>query len=91
MTKSPLRVICDAGPIIHLDELDCLDLLNDFKEIILPATVTKEIKKNRKLALEKIRRKFIELPGKKPRNEQLLTKTSLLEDAKMRIRKEFGL
>jgi len=73
MTKSPLRVICDAGPIIHLDELDCLDLLNDFKEIILPATVTKEIKRNRKLALEKIRRKFIELPGKKPRNEQLLT------------------
>jgi predicted nucleic acid-binding protein len=73
MTKSPLRVICDSGPIIHLDELDCLDLLNDFKEIILPATVTKEIKRNRKLALEKIRRKFIELPGKKPRNEQLLT------------------
>ena len=73
MTKSPLRVICDAGPIIHLDELDCLDLLNDFKEIILPATVTKEIKRHRKLALENIRRKFIELPGKKPRNEQLLT------------------
>ena len=73
MTKSPLRVICDAGPIIHLDELDCLDLLNDFKEIILPATVIKEIKRNRKLALENIRRKFIELPGKKPRNEQLRT------------------
>ena len=71
MTKSPLRVICDAGPIIHLDELDCLDLLNDFKEIILPATVTKEVKRNRKSALEKI--KFTELPGKKPRNEQLLT------------------
>jgi hypothetical protein len=41
MTRSPLRVICDAGPIIHLDELDCLDLLNDFKELILPATVIK--------------------------------------------------
>ena len=73
MTRSPLRVICDAGPIIHLDELDCLDLLNDFKELILPATVIKEIKRNRKLALENIKRKFIELPGKKPRNEQLLT------------------
>ena len=22
-------VVCDAGPLIHLDELDCLDLLGD--------------------------------------------------------------
>jgi hypothetical protein len=28
--ESPLAVVCDAGPLIHLDELSCLDLLADF-------------------------------------------------------------
>ena len=28
-------VVCDAGPIIHLDELGCLDLLADFNAILL--------------------------------------------------------
>ena len=27
----PLIVVCDAGPIIHLDELDCLDLLRPWR------------------------------------------------------------
>ena len=26
----PPTVVCDAGPVIHLDELDCLDLLVGF-------------------------------------------------------------
>jgi len=42
MNKSNLRAICDAGPLIHLDELNCIDLLSDFREIILPNTVKKE-------------------------------------------------
>ena len=29
-------VICDAGPVIHLDELGCLSLLRDFVEIQIP-------------------------------------------------------
>jgi len=29
------KVVVDAGPIIHLDEIDCLHLLSDFNEIIL--------------------------------------------------------
>jgi hypothetical protein len=29
-------VVCDAGPLIHLDELDCLDLLADFSRIVIP-------------------------------------------------------
>ena len=32
--KSELTVVCDAGPIIHLDELDCLDLLSDFRQVL---------------------------------------------------------
>jgi len=29
--RSKTAVVCDAGPIIHLDEVGCLSLLNDFK------------------------------------------------------------
>ena len=29
-------VVCDAGPLIHLDELDCLDLLGDYPEVLVP-------------------------------------------------------
>lgn len=28
-------VVADAGPFIHLDELGCLDLLADFKEVLI--------------------------------------------------------
>ena len=51
MIKSPTRVICDAGPVIHLDEINCLDLLNDFKEIMLPFSVEREIAVHRPSAL----------------------------------------
>ncbi|MEA1927975.1 MAG: hypothetical protein U9N73_07185 [Candidatus Auribacterota bacterium] len=37
------RVVCDAGPIIHLDELGCGDLFHDFKEVILTEAVWNEI------------------------------------------------
>ena len=53
MTKSPTtKVICDAGPIIHLDELNCLDLLADYEEIVLPLVVEKEISEHRPSALQ---------------------------------------
>jgi len=53
-TKSTIRVVCDAGPIIHLDELGCLDLLGDFQEISLSDTVWKEISRYRPSALKRI-------------------------------------
>lgn len=31
-TDTPV-VVCDAGPLIHLDELDALDVLRDFQHI----------------------------------------------------------
>ena len=46
MNKSSAKVICDAGPFIHLDELNCLDLLADFEEMIVPLVVEKEISEN---------------------------------------------
>ncbi len=32
MIKSTLKIVCDSGPVIHLDELNCLHLLEDFLE-----------------------------------------------------------
>ena len=52
MTKSATKVICDAGPLIHLDELNCLDLLADFEEIIVPLVVEKEMMEHRPSALQ---------------------------------------
>lgn len=40
-------VVCDAGPLIHLDELDCLDLLSDFPKIYIPDQVWGEVERHR--------------------------------------------
>ena len=53
VSKSNIKAICDAGPIIHLDELNCLDLLCDFQEIVLGDTVREEVKHHRPGALKK--------------------------------------
>lgn len=42
-----MRAVCDAGPLIHLDELGCLDLLADFAEVIVPVGVWEETIKHR--------------------------------------------
>lgn len=44
-------IVCDAGPIIHLDELGCLDLLADFFEVLIPETVCREVERHRPGAL----------------------------------------
>jgi predicted nucleic acid-binding protein len=40
--RSPL-VVCDAGPLIHLDEVGCLDVLADFAEVLVPEAVWQEV------------------------------------------------
>ena len=47
---SDIVVVCDAGPLIHLDELGCLDLLADFREVLVPATVWREVETHRPTA-----------------------------------------
>lgn len=44
-------VVCDAGPLIHLDELGCLGLLNLFSEILVPEAVWAEVHQHRPSAL----------------------------------------
>ena len=73
MIKKTITVVCDAGPIIHLDELNCLDLLSEFEEIILADTVWEEIDRHRPLALERIKQSLIRFPGEYPTNDPLHT------------------
>jgi predicted nucleic acid-binding protein len=51
MSKSFVRVVCDAGPLIHLDELDALGLLVDFEAILVPGQVWLEVEDHRPGAL----------------------------------------
>lgn len=52
MAKTKAVVIADAGPVIHLDELGCLELLADFGEVIVPETVWLEVERHRPMALK---------------------------------------
>ena len=45
--------VCDAGPLIHLDELDALDLLADFRDVFVPSAVWREVEHHRSSALSR--------------------------------------
>lgn len=51
-SRARLDIVCDAGPLIHLDELDCLDLLTDFRNVLVPEQVWREVEHHRPHALE---------------------------------------
>jgi len=51
VTEGSPEVVCDAGPLIHLDELGCLDLLRDFPLVLLPEEVWREVEHHRPSAL----------------------------------------
>lgn len=53
--------VFDAGPIIHLDELACLDLLSDFQENLLSDTVWQEIEAYRPTVLTKTHPNLVHL------------------------------
>ncbi|MGH9322991.1 MAG: hypothetical protein ACRD21_04385 [Vicinamibacteria bacterium] len=44
-------VVCNAGPLIHLDQLSCLDLLSDFPTLLVPDVVWNEVLRYRPHAL----------------------------------------
>ena len=46
-TIDPTPVVSDAGPLIHLDQLNCLDLLRDLGRVLIPREVWKEALKHR--------------------------------------------
>ncbi len=51
-TEAFPTAICDAGPLIHLDEVGCLDLLVDFRSLIIPEQVRDEVVRHRPSALD---------------------------------------
>ncbi len=52
------RLVLDAGPIIHLDEIGCLNLLSDFEPLV-PESVWKEVEHHRPSAFKKTGVSFI--------------------------------
>jgi predicted nucleic acid-binding protein len=46
-------IVCDAGPLIHLDELKCIDLLAGFSEVLVPEVVWQEVRRHRPSALRR--------------------------------------
>ena len=51
VTEGTPEVVCDAGPLIHLDELGSLDLLSDFPLVLVPDEVWREVERHRPSAL----------------------------------------
>jgi predicted nucleic acid-binding protein len=76
MIEGARDIVCDTGPIIHLDELGCLDLLADFTEIILPVSVVEEIEKHRPVALT-VKLPFRVLRAHNPPDERLAAMCSI--------------
>lgn len=59
MVKISPVVIADAGPIIHLDELGCLDILADFGKVIVPEAVWLEVQRHRPRAMKSVPTLFV--------------------------------
>ena len=68
---SPPVVVCDAGPLIHLDELGCVELLADFPQVIVPAAVWEEIRRHRPGALAPAAVRFLQIPAPLSLSSQL--------------------
>ena len=67
MAANDVLVVLDAGPLIHLDEFDCLHLLDGFAELLIPSIVWEEATRHRpRLRLEKIPRAKISDPHGPP-------------------------
>lgn len=72
MTDRPMQsVIADAGPLIHLDELNVLWLLADFAKVFVPATVAGELDQPRPRLLLRTEVTWQHCAAKLPRDPRL--------------------
>ena len=69
---STTLVVCDAGPLIHLDQLDCLDLLSDFSRVIVPDVVWREVERHRPTALDRSTVRFERLRSREEPAAELI-------------------
>ena len=65
MAKSDLGVVCDAGPLIHLDEISCIDFFGGFAVLLIPREVWEEALRHRpNLEIEKTpNAKIVDVPA----------------------------
>ena len=59
MDKTKPVVVADAGPIIHLDELGCLDVMMDFEKVYVPDAVWQEVLIHRPRAMSAFSALFV--------------------------------
>jgi predicted nucleic acid-binding protein len=59
MVKISPVVVADSGPIIHLDELGCLDILADFGKVFVPEAVWLEVQRHRPGAMASVPTLFV--------------------------------
>ena len=52
MINQKVGLVCDSGPLIHLDELESLYLLGDFDPVLVPKQVWQEVALHRPDALK---------------------------------------
>lgn len=60
-----LIVVCDTGPLIHLDEIDSIGLLAEFREVLVSEKVWEEANRHRPSALrgERVQFKRVKAPS----------------------------
>lgn len=63
------NVVCDAGPVIHLDELGCLHLMADFERVYLPDLVRKEVLQHGSIDFERYEVNWVGVPNRYPLKE----------------------
>ena len=71
-------VVSDAGPLIHLDELGCLDLLGDFAQVLVADVVWSEVLHHRPGALAM---RNLPLRRVEQREYQITTALQMVTDA----------
>lgn len=71
-------VVCDAGPLIHLDELGCLDLLSDFSQVLVPDMVRHEVERHRPAALRRPGLSWPHIAPRGPVSPELLALSRIL-------------
>lgn len=64
-------VVCDAGPLIHLEELGCLDLLHDFEHVLVPRDVIEEVARHRPAAIKRLQEFVVPAPVVAPASPAL--------------------
>jgi predicted nucleic acid-binding protein len=71
-------VVCDAGPVIHLDELGCIDLMEDFAEVLIPEAVWQEVRRHRPAITENLIRRLRRINPTAPPPPQLTVMAQVL-------------